>query len=87
MRLEPALLPVTGEILPAGSNTTDGARSDVSALGFWNPLSRAFFDIRVFNPMAQTNWQKDVPEIFFFRNFESFFWRLGANLKLVYSAG
>ena len=64
VRLEPALLPVTGEILPAESNRTDGARSDVSALGFWNPLSRAFFDIRVFNPQAQTNWQKQIPDMY-----------------------
>ena len=32
---------------------TDGARADVSSLGFWNPLSQAFFDVRV-NPLAET---------------------------------
>ena len=62
VKLEPALLPVTGEQLPTGSNISDGARSDVSALGFWTPMSRAFLDIRVFNPRAQTNWRKDVQE-------------------------
>ena len=55
---------VTGEELPAGTNMADGARSDVSALGFWTPLRRAFFYIRVFNPLAPTNWCKDVPKMY-----------------------
>ena len=38
---------------------TDGARADVSSLGFWNPLSQAFFDIRLVNPLAETSWKKD----------------------------
>ena len=42
VRIEPQLLPVTGEVLPAGSNIQDGARSDISAVGLWQPLSRAF---------------------------------------------
>ena len=60
VQLEPALLPVTGEALPAGANTNDGARLDVSGLGFWVPMSRALFDIRVFNPMALTNWTRGL---------------------------
>ena len=60
VQLEPALLPVTGESLPASANSNDGARSDVSALSFWNPMCRAFFDVRVFNPMAQTNWNRGL---------------------------
>ena len=52
VQLEPTLLPVTGEELPAGTNIADGARADVSALNFWQPLCRAFFDIRVINPYA-----------------------------------
>ena len=63
VQLEPTLLPVTGEQLPAGSNTADGARSDISALGFWTPMSRAFLDIRVFNPRAQANWRKDIHQM------------------------
>ena len=58
------LLPVTNEELPAGSNVTDGARADVSSLGFWNPLSRAFFDIRVVNPLAETNWKKESSSMY-----------------------
>ena len=64
VKIEPPLLPLTGETLPEGSNIKDNARSDVSALGFWNPLSRAFFDIRVFNPQAQTNWKKEIPAMY-----------------------
>ena len=43
---------------------TDGARADVSSLGFWNPLSRAFFDIRAFNPLAETNWKKESSSMY-----------------------
>ena len=64
VRTEPALLPVTGEELPHGSNTADGARADVSALGFWSPLSRAFFDVKVVNPFAQTNWPIETDELY-----------------------
>ena len=52
VRTEPSLLPVTGEKLPAGANFKDGARSDFSALSIRNPLCKAFFYIRVFNPLA-----------------------------------
>ena len=53
--IEPQLLPVNGEELPHGTILEDGARSDVSAIGLWQPLSRAFLDIKVCNPFAQTN--------------------------------
>ena len=59
VRSEPALLPVTGEVLPDGSNLADGARADISALGFWMPLSRAFFDVKVVNTLARSNWSKE----------------------------
>ena len=42
VRSEPALQSATGEDLPAGSNRSDGARADVSALGLWAPLTREF---------------------------------------------
>ena len=61
---EPHLLPVTGETLPTGSNIKDGARLDVSARGIWAPLARAFLDIRVFNPQAQTNRSKSIPMMY-----------------------
>lgn len=64
VRLEPVLQSITGEELPAGSNLSDGARADVSALGFWTPMRRAFFDIRVFNPLASSNWSKEIPKMY-----------------------
>ena len=35
VRIEPMLQPLTGESSPLRSNTTDEARLDVSAKGFW----------------------------------------------------
>ena len=52
------------EELPAGTNCRDGARADVSALGLWTPLNRAFLDIRVFNPLAQSNWHMDIKDMY-----------------------
>ena len=57
--VEPTLQPITGEVF---SNATaiadDGARLDIAANGFWGGRSeRAFFDVRVFNPLAPSNRQ------------------------------
>lgn len=52
---EPALQPLSGEILRMkSSNREDGARLDVVADNFWGDGQRAFFDVRVFHPMAQS---------------------------------
>ncbi len=61
---EPPLQPVHDEPLPPGSNKSDGARLDVSARSVWSPLSRAFFDIRVFNPLAQSNKAKTIASMY-----------------------
>ena len=47
--IEPHLQPLTGEALGGASAiSTDGARLDVAAGGFWGSRhERAFFDIRV----------------------------------------
>ena len=51
--VEPLLTPLTGEKFTyKTANTDDHARLDVSARGVWIKGSRAFFDIRVFNPLA-----------------------------------
>ena len=57
--VEPHLQPLTGETLVGASAIgADGARLDVAAKGFWGGRhERAFFDIRVFNPHAQSNHQ------------------------------
>ena len=45
--------PLTGETLKyQTAKTENNARLDVSALGFWCRDQRAFFDIRVFGPVA-----------------------------------
>ena len=55
--VEPHLQPVTGELLAGASSiSTDGARLDVAAKGFWGGRhEQAFFDIRVFNPLTKSN--------------------------------
>ena len=54
VRVEPSLQPLTGEHLCyASSNTSDEARVDISARGFWTTGQMAFFDVRVFNPIAR----------------------------------
>ena len=64
VRVEPQLLPVTGEELPPRSNTADGARADVSTIALWQPLSRAFIDVKVFNPLATSNSAQDLQKVY-----------------------
>lgn len=53
--VEPELINLQGEILQHGTaNRQDRARVDVSARGFWVRGQRAFFDVRIFDPMAPT---------------------------------
>jgi len=44
---------VPGELLKKSSNKSREARLDVSAVNFWVPGERAFFDIRVFDITCQ----------------------------------
>ena len=64
VKTEPQLLPVTGEVLPAGSNTADNARAAVSAVGLWQPLDRKFLDVTVFNHLAQSNAAADLQKVY-----------------------
>ena len=52
--VEPTLQPVTGEVFSnATAISEDGTRLDIAANGFWGGrFERAFFDVRVFNPLA-----------------------------------
>ena len=53
VKIEPSLTPLTGESFThRTANTEDGARTDVSARGFWVRGQKAFVDIRIFNPIA-----------------------------------
>lgn len=50
---EPQLQPLTGETLHLRTaNTEDESRLDIRSRGFWCSGQDAFFDVRVFNPLA-----------------------------------
>lgn len=59
VEIEPHLQPISGEAFAgASANVQDGARLDIAADGFWGSrYERTFFDVRVFNPFAQSNRQ------------------------------
>ena len=61
---EPHLLPVGNKTLPTGTNLTDGARLDIVARGFWSPLDKAFFDVRVLHPGAMSNENKTLEKMY-----------------------
>ena len=55
--VEPPLQPLSGEQLTLRSaNREEGVRLDIAATNFWSKNGqRAFFDIRVFNPLSPSN--------------------------------
>ena len=57
VEIEPALQPLTGERLTSRTAISgDEACLDVRAQGFWGDRGQcAFFDVRVFNPLAPSN--------------------------------
>ena len=62
---EPPLQPLSGEDLDEISAITgDEARLDVRARGFWQTGQNAFFDIRVFNPLAKRHVSQDLNKCF-----------------------
>ena len=55
MCTEPVLQPLSGEVLqPATANSSDEARADIRAAGFWTHGQEAFFNVRVFYPNASS---------------------------------
>ena len=64
VEIEPALLPLTGEILPKSTKSADDARLDIAARSFWQRGERALFDIRVFNPFAPSYSKQKLPNAF-----------------------
>jgi len=51
--VEPVLNPLTCETFTEKiSNQSNETRLDIAARGFWVPGQKAFFDVRVFNPIA-----------------------------------
>ena len=62
--IEHALVPLTGEVLLAGSNKADEARLDIAARGFWGRCEKAFSDVRIFNPYAKTHLNQSLDNVF-----------------------
>ena len=61
---EPDLQPLTGELLPEGSNIDVEARLDIAVRGFWQDCEMAFFDVRVFNPFARSHLRNNLNSVF-----------------------
>ena len=56
VEIEPDLQSLSGESFTCRSaNTQDGARLDIKAYGFWQRRQEAYFDVRIFNPLAPSN--------------------------------
>ena len=65
VRKEPPLIQLTGETFEQRTaNTSDEARLDVSALGFWTTGQRVFCDIRVFDHNAQRYGNTELKKCF-----------------------
>ena len=64
MAIEPLLTPLTGEELPKSSNTSNQARTDVSAKGLWIDGQKAFCDIKNFNPLARCHLHPSLPSVY-----------------------
>ena len=64
--IEPYLQPLSGESLSHRSAITeDGARLDVAMYGFWGGrFEKAFVDVRVFNPSAQSNRHGSLSSVY-----------------------
>ena len=61
VEVELLLQPLTGEKLRhQNSVKEDNARLDLSALGFWRCGEKAFFDIRVFDTVAQSHFNQNL---------------------------
>ena len=64
IRVEPQLPKLTGEILHSSTITGNEASSDICARGFWQAGQIAFFDIRVFNPIAKRYVNQDISKTY-----------------------
>ena len=65
-RPPPLSHPITNErFFHRSANTETGARLDVRAQGFWGAHhQQAYFDVRVFNPLATSNRQTTISTCF-----------------------
>ena len=65
IQVEQQLLPDEGELKDAPKKVERGdeARMDVVATGFWGAWQRAYFDVRVFNPFAQSHVTQNLEAV------------------------
>jgi hypothetical protein len=62
---EPRLAPLSGESLhPRSAIREDDARSDIRARGFWCRQQNAFFDVRVFYPLASSYLHRPISSLY-----------------------
>ena len=63
--IEPSLTPLSGEIFQSQTTSTeDDSRCDIAARGFWVRGSKAFLDVRVFNPMARSYTNRSIANVY-----------------------
>ena len=62
--IEPPLQPLSGEWLPRAANKEPNARLDIRARGFWDGMQDAFFDVRVFHPLAPSYRSQKVSALY-----------------------
>ena len=63
--LEPQLVPLEGEVFRSRTtNTSQEARADIRATGFWTRCEEAFFDIRIFHPNAKSYQGSSLQDVF-----------------------
>ena len=62
--IEPPLIPLRNNENTINGNSTDGARSDISARGVWNLTDKVFLDVRVTHPNAPSYRQKSLDQLY-----------------------
>src|SRR6185295_7272300 len=61
---EPKLQKLSGEVFKYKSaNKEDEAKSDIMCLGFWSKMRRAYFDVKVVNPIARSYCDKQTSTV------------------------
>ena len=62
VRKEPELMTTNREDI--SGNMTENARLDISAIGVWNQYEKAFFDVRISHPNAESHVNKTMQKIY-----------------------
>ena len=64
VRSEPKLIPVTGEQFNRSTIIDDEARPDISARDVWGRMDKAFFDVRITHPNAESMRNMPLSKIY-----------------------